>query len=89
MTETIGLTVAIAVLALPCWFLGMAIRHFIPLVRGFNAPLWAYALGPIAFASDRFFIEQARPHRKKFIGYVSAFIGTSVILLLLAAWVRA
>lgn len=85
MSETIAIGVTIAVFAIPCGLLAMALRHFIPLIRGFNAPLWAYALGPIAFASDRFLSEAARPHRKPFIRYVSAFVLVSLALLVVAS----
>ncbi len=84
MTDTIAIGISVVVFALPCVLLAMAIRHFVPLIRGFHAPLWAYALGPIAFASDRFFSEAARPHRKPFIRFVSAFILVSLVLLAVA-----
>jgi hypothetical protein len=86
VTDTITIGISIALFTLPCWLLAMAMRHFIPLVRGFRAPLWVYALGPIAFASDRFFSEAARPHRKPFISFVSAFFLVSLVLLAIASW---
>lgn len=85
MSDTVGTGFLIIVFILPCSLLAMAIRHFIPLVRGFNAPLWAYALGPIAFASDRYFSEVARPHRKPFLRFVSAFILVSLVFLAAAS----
>lgn len=85
MTDTIAIGITIAVFALPCGLLAMALRHFVPLIRGFNAPLWAYALGPIAFASDRFLSEAARPHRKPFIRYVSAFVLVSLVMLIVVS----
>lgn len=85
MTDTIAIGITIAVFAIPCGLLAMALRHFVPLIRGFNAPLWAYALGPIAFASDRFLSKAARPHRKPFIRYVSAFFVVSLALLVVAS----
>lgn len=87
MTDTIAIGITIAVFAIPCCLLAMALRHFVPLIRGFNAPLWAYALGPIAFASDRFLSEAARPHRKPFIRYVyvSAFVVVSLALPVIAS----
>jgi hypothetical protein len=85
VTDTFAIGITIAVFALPCGLLAMAVRHFVSLMRGFNAPLWAYALGPIAFASNRFLSEAARPHRKPFIRYVSAFILVSLALLVVAS----
>lgn len=89
MTDALAIGISIAAVALPCGLLAMALRHFVPLIRGFNAPLWAYALGPIALASDRFLSEAARPHRKLFIRYVSAFVLVSVALLVVASGARA
>lgn len=85
MADTIAIGITIAVFAIPCGLLTMALRHFVPLIRRFNAPLWAYALGPISFASDRFISEAARPHRKPFIRYVSAFVMASLALLVIAS----
>lgn len=81
MTDSLAVATSVLVLAPPCLLLAMAIRHGIPLMRGFQAPLWAYALGPFAFASDRFFTEQARPHRKRFLGYIGAFVACCVFLV--------
>lgn len=85
MTDTIAIGISIVAFAVPCVLLAMAFRHFVPLIRGFHAPLWAYALGPIAFASDRFLSEAARPHRKPFIRYVSAFVLVSLALLVVVS----
>jgi len=81
VTFTLELTVsdfaiysaAAVLLGVPCLLLGLSIRHFVPLLGGLNVPWWAQALGPFLFASDRFFSEAARPHRKPFVGYSLAF----------------
>lgn len=85
MNFTIGIGILIVVFVLPCELLAMTIGHFIPLVRGFRAPLWAYALGPTAFASDRFSSAVARTHRKPFLRFVSAFVLVSLVLLAIAS----
>jgi hypothetical protein len=88
VTEIMAIAVMVVVFALPCWLLAIAVRHFVPLMRGLHAPLWAYFFSPIMFLSDRFFSEQARPHRMKFIGYVLAFVGVAAALFVLRDLVR-
>lgn len=39
MADSIGIAIALAIFAVPVTFLALAIRHFIPLMRGFIAPL--------------------------------------------------
>ena len=73
MTEIFAYITAGALLGVPTILLGLAIRHFIPIMRGWNAPWWAGILGPFAYA-DRFVAEAARPHRKKCLGYTLAFV---------------
>lgn len=72
---------ALLVIGIPAVLLGMAIRHFIPLVRGINAPLWAYFFAPLLFLSDRFWAEGARPHRKRFLAYLGAFVVICIVLV--------
>jgi len=72
--ESVAVVIALAIFAVPMAFLVLAIRHFVPLMRGFKAPLWVYALGPLAFISDRYFSESARPHRKRFLVFVTLFV---------------
>ena len=85
MTDTIAVVISIVVIAVPCLLLAMAVRHLVPLIPGLRAPLWVYALGPLLFVSDRFFSEAARPHRKPFIRFVSAFILVSLVLVAVAS----
>ena len=73
MNEILTLAIAVVVFALPAFFLAMATRHFFPLIKGFDAPIWIYAIAPIAFFFDRYFSESARPHRKKFLVYEVLF----------------
>ena len=68
---------------IPAILLGLAIRHFIPLMRGLKAPWWAGILGPFAY-TDRFVEEAARPHRKKCLGYTVAFVVWCLILMAVA-----
>ena len=82
MGESIGVAITLAIFAVPVTFLALAFRHFIPLVQGFNAPLWVYALGPLAFFFDQYLSESARPHRGKFIVYVALFVATCLAMVL-------
>lgn len=72
--------IAFAIFSVPVVFLALAIRHFLPLLRGFNAPLWVYVLGPFAFIFDRYFSESARSHRKLFLVFVTLFFISSEAL---------
>jgi hypothetical protein len=82
MIESLGVIVILFVFAVSTLFLALAIRHFIPLARGFSAPLWVYPLAPFAFFTDRYFVEAARPHRKKFLLFVSLFLVTFLAMFL-------
>ena len=73
MMEVVAYALAVLLFAVPAILLGLAVRHFIPLMRGHKAPWWAGILGPFAYA-DRFVDEAARPHRKKCLGYTLAFV---------------
>jgi hypothetical protein len=77
-----SMVLAALLIAVPVALLTLALRHFVPLMRGLSAPLWAYAFAPVIFFSDRYFSEAARPHRKKFLAYVGAFILICVLLVL-------
>lgn len=81
MADSIPVAIALAIFAVPVTFLALAIRHFIPLARGFNAPLWVCALGPFALTSDQYFSESARPHRKKFLMYSALFAATCIAMV--------
>ena len=81
MDDAILIAVSLSIFAIPVTFFVLAIRHFVPFTRGFSAPLWVYALGPLAFATDRYFSESARPHRKKFLLYIALFIAISLGML--------
>jgi hypothetical protein len=81
MSDLPIVAVAVLIFLLPCALLAMAIRHLIPLMRGFNAPLWGYALGPFALATDRFLSETARPHRKRFLAYSGSFAVVCIVLV--------
>lgn len=74
MDTFLSIIIGIALLGVPCVLFAISIRHFIPLMRGIKAPWWVQALGPFLFLSDRFFSEEARPHRLKFVGYAGAFM---------------
>ena len=74
MDTFLTIIISVALLGVPCLLFAFSVRHFIPLMRGMKAPWWAQALGPFVFLSDRFFSEEARPHRLKFVGYTGAFI---------------
>jgi peptidoglycan biosynthesis protein MviN/MurJ (putative lipid II flippase) len=80
--ELLPVLIAGAIFAVPCALLALIVRHFVPLVRGLRAPLWAHALGPLLFASDRFFTEDAKPHRTKFVAYSLSFISCCLVLVL-------
>ena len=81
MTELFVYIVSGTLLGVPVVLLGLAIRHFIPLMRGWKAPWWAGMLGPFAYA-DRFVAEAARPHRKKCLAYALAFMAWCLMLVL-------
>lgn len=81
MAAATSWVLAILIIGIPAVLLGMAIRHFVPLVRGLNAPVWAYFFAPLLFLSDRFWTEGARPHRIKFLAYVAAFIAICLFLV--------
>ena len=80
MMELIAFVITGILFGIPAILLGLAIRHFIPLMRGLKAPWWAGILGPFAYA-DRFVEEVARPHRKKCLGYTAAFVAWCLILM--------
>jgi hypothetical protein len=80
MTAVVTYAIAAILLGVPAVLLGLAIRHFIPIMRGYKAPWWAGLLGPFAFA-DRFVAEPARRHRKKCFGYTLAFVAWCLVLM--------
>jgi hypothetical protein len=73
MTGWLAATLSVLLFAGACGLLALCIRHFIPLVRGLQAPTWAYALGPAIFLSDRYLNHEARPHRERCLIYFGAF----------------
>jgi len=73
MDIAISWALTVLLLGVPTVLFGMAIRHSIPLMRGFNAPAWTSVFGPLLLLSDRFWTEAARPHRKRFLIYLVAF----------------
>jgi hypothetical protein len=81
--DALALTISVVIIAIPAILLGLAMRHFVPLIRGLSAPLWAYPFAPVIFFSDRFFSEQARPHRKRFLSYIGAFAIVCALLMAL------
>ena len=81
MATAISWALAILLVGIPTLLLAMAIRHFVPLVRGINAPLWGYFIAPLLFLSDRFWNEAARPHRRKFLAYMVACVGVCIFLV--------
>lgn len=83
MMDIVAYAIAGILIGVPAILLGLAIRHFIPLMRGHKAPWWAGILGPFAYA-DRFVEEAARPHRKKCLGYALAFVAWCLILMALS-----
>jgi sugar phosphate permease len=83
MMDVFAYVIAGALFGIPVILLGLAIRHFIPLMRGFKAPWWAGILGLFAYA-DRFIEEAVRPHRKKCLGYTVAFVAWCLILMVVA-----
>lgn len=80
MTNFLAYAIAGILFGVPAILLCLAIRHFIPLMRGYKAPWWAGVLGPFAYA-DRFVDEEARPHRKKCLGYALSFVAWCLILM--------
>jgi hypothetical protein len=80
MAEIFFYAVVAIVMGLPVILLALAIRHFIPLMRGWQGPWWAGALGPFAFA-DHFVSETARTHRNKCIAYTRAFVVCCLVFL--------
>jgi hypothetical protein len=80
MADVIAYGIGLVLLGVPVVLLGLAIRHFIPLMRGWKAPWWAGILGPFAFA-DRFVSESARQHRKKCLGYTISFATWCLVLV--------
>ncbi|MES2972816.1 MAG: hypothetical protein V4757_04375 [Pseudomonadota bacterium] len=81
MDTLLSIIISMAIFGVPCLLLAIAIRHFVPLIRGMNAPWWAQPLGPFLFLSDRFISEEARPHRLKFVGFAGAFIASCLVLV--------
>jgi hypothetical protein len=81
MAIAVAIFFVLIVFVPPVVLLALATKHFIPLVRGFNAPLWVHWIAPLAFLSDRYFSEKARPHRKKFLLFASLFVVTICILM--------
>lgn len=81
--DALGVAIRVVIIAIPAVLLGLAMWHFVPLLRGLSAPLWMYMFAPVFFFSDRFFTEQARPHRKRFLGYMGAFVVVCIALLFL------
>lgn len=81
MTDVLVYVTAGLLLGVPAVLLGLAIRHFIPLMRGWKAPWWAGMLGPFAY-SDRFVAEAARPHRNKCLGYALSFMAWCLMLMI-------
>jgi hypothetical protein len=85
MTDALVYVLAGATIGIPAIFLALAIRHFIPLMRGYKAPWWAGMLGPFAF-TDRFVDEAARRHRKKCLLYTLSFVAwCSMLVVVLGA----
>lgn len=81
--DAVAIALSVVAVAIPAVLLGLAMRHFVPLLRGLSAPLWAYPFVPVMFFSDRFFSERARSHRKRFLGYMGAFVVVCGALLFL------
>ena len=81
MAIAISWALAILLVGIPTLLLAMAIRHFVPLVRGINAPPWSYFFAPLLLLSDRFWNEAARPHRKKFLAYLVACVAVCTFLV--------
>ena len=81
MSVNAATVLAAFLMAVPVVLLALALRHFVPLMRGLSAPTWTYAVAPIIFFSDRYFSEAARPHRAKFLAYMGAFIAVCVLLV--------
>ena len=87
MMDVVAYAIAGILFGVPAILLGLAIRHFIPLMRGNRAPWWAGILGPFAYA-DRFLDEAARPHRKKCLAYTLAFVAWCLILMAVSEWAK-
>ena len=81
MAEILVHAVVAIMIGMPVVLLALAVRHFVPLMRGWRGPWWAGALGPFAFA-DRFIAETARSHRNKFFAYTLAFVCCCSVLLI-------
>jgi hypothetical protein len=89
MAKATAIFFVLIVFVPPAMFLALATKHFIPLIRGFNAPLWVHWVAPLAFTSDRYFSEAARPHRKKFLLFASLFVLTIFALIFGLGEIRA
>jgi len=68
----------------PLFFLAMAIRHFIPLLRGMKHPWWAPLTGPMLFLNDKYVSPGAARHKKPFVCYAAAFVCWAWMLVLVA-----
>lgn len=82
MENSVAIILSLCIFVVPTAFLALFVRHFIPLIRGTHAPVWAYALGPFLFFTDKYLTEAARPHRKTALLYCGLFIGTVELLFL-------
>jgi membrane protease YdiL (CAAX protease family) len=89
MAKAAGILFVLIVFVPPVVFLALAIKHLAPLIRGFNAPLWVHWVAPLAFLSDRYFLKEARPHRKKFLLFASLFVLTTFALVFGLGEIRA
>ena len=81
MAEILEHAVVATIIGMPVVLLALAVRHLIPLMRGWRGPWWAGALGPFAFA-DRFIAETTRSHRSRFFAYTLAFVCYCLVLLI-------
>lgn len=71
---------SIVFLFVPGVALVMALRHFVPLLRGFKGSLGAATLGPLLLLSDRWFEPGLRAHRLRFLGWSAVFSTFSLVL---------
>ena len=55
VSEILVVGITVIIFAVSVFSFGMAIRHFFPLIRGFNGPVWVHEVAPIAFFFDRYF----------------------------------
>lgn len=86
MDSLLVTTLAVVVFGPALVFLGLFIRHGIPVVRGIRQGWAGTLMGPFVLFSDRLLTDEAKRHRSTCLTYGALFMAWCVIVVLGGDW---